>query len=116
MADGLTMHDRLITKLLRGTAPLIIWALHFGVCYGVVAAQCSPALYTPAMPSLWLLWVATAVASALCGGLLWRSRGALAGRTGPRSLVDIACAASAVLALAGMVWTSVPLLLLDGCG
>lgn len=107
------MRDRLFVKLAHGTAPLMIWALHFGVCYGLVAAQCSPALYTSAMPGTWLLWLATAAAIGACGWLLWRAR---AGLAGDGRLDQLACAASAVLALAGIVWTAVPLALLDGCG
>lgn len=107
------MRDTFFPKLLLGCAPLVLWALHFSVCYGVVATQCSPALIGPGMPSLWLPWLATVVALSGCGALLWRARGVLEQQAG---LAQWACAASAVLALAGIAWTAVPLLLLRGCG
>ena len=107
------MKDRLFRQILQATAPLILWALHFSVCYGVVAALCSPALVGPGMPVLWLPWLATALALAGCGYLLWRSRAALTPGAG---LVPLASAAGAVLALAGIGWTTLPLLLLGGCG
>ena len=102
------MRTNLFTGLLKGTAPLLVWALHFALCYGVVAAQCSPALVATATPSRTLLLVLSAVALAACVPML--------GRHWPLRLLDWARAGGAVLALAGIAWTTVPLLLLDGCG
>jgi len=102
------MRDNLLTALFKGTAPLLVWALHFSVCYGLVAAQCSPALAEPGGPSRMLLLILSAVALAACVAML--------GRQWPVRLLDWASAGSAVLALTGIAWTTVPLLLLDGCG
>ena len=107
------MLDRLPRQVLLGTAPLLVWGLHFSVCYALVAAQCSPAMAGPQAPQRWLLIVISAVALAACAGLLWRAPRAWS--TGAR-LMDWARAGSALLALAGIAWTSIPLLLLDGCG
>jgi multidrug transporter EmrE-like cation transporter len=107
------MGDRFFPKLVLGCAPLLLWALHFSVCYGVVAAQCSPAFIDPAMPALWLPWLVTVLGMLACGVLLWRACRVLDPEAG---LAQWACAGSAVLALAGMAWTAVPMLLLGGCG
>jgi hypothetical protein len=104
----MSMRANLLTTLLRGTAPLLVWALHFALCYGLVGAQCSPALVEPGAPSRTLLLILSAVALAACLPMLDRRM--------PVRLLDWASAGSAVLALAGIAWTTAPLLLLDGCG
>ena len=110
------MDDHFFSRLLRGTLPLIVWGLHFSVCYALVAAQCSPAAITAQAPSRWLLGVVSVLALGACAALLWRARGTLARVSEQTGLLDWAAAGSAVLALAGIVWTSVPVVLLDGCG
>lgn len=107
------MRENLFTDLLRGTAPLLVWALHFTLCYGLVGAQCSPALFTPEAPSRGLLIAASLGAVGLCSLLLWKGWPAPAPEL---RLLDWAIAGSAVLAIAGIAWTALPLLLLDGCG
>jgi hypothetical protein len=115
----MTMNERSLSKTAWATAPLLVWAAHFAALYGIVAAQCSPAA-AHAEPSLALLWVVSALAVGACAALLWRARQALAPHASPRapqtSLAQLAQAASALLALAAIAWTSVPLLLLGGCG
>lgn len=107
------MHERLFIQLWYGTAPLIVWAAHFSICYLLVAAECSPALITPAAPSGWLLGIVSALAFGACLWMLWRAKRTL----GPEArLLDWARTGNAALALAGVAWTSLPLLLLDGCG
>jgi len=107
------MRDRLVSRTLYATAPLLVWAAHFTLCYALVATQCSPALLSPGAPTIWILALASAAALALCTLMLWRTNRALDERA---RLLDWARIGSAVLALAGIAWTSVPLLLLDGCG
>jgi hypothetical protein len=106
------MDERFFSRMWQGCAPLLAWAAHFAFCYGLVATQCSPAL-ARAAPSAWPLWLASALAALFCLLMRWRARGAL--RRGA-SLVQLACAGSALLALAGIALTTLPLLLLDGCG
>ncbi len=106
------MDERFFSRLWQGSAPLLAWAAHFAFCYGLVAAQCSPAL-ARAAPSAWALWLASALAALVCLLMLWRARGALRPGAG---LAEMACAGSALLALAGIALVSLPLLLLDGCG
>jgi hypothetical protein len=104
--------EPLFARTAAACAPLLAWAAHFAFVYGVAAAQCSP-LAARTAPSMWLLWLATGAAAGVCLLLLWLARGALRPRA---SLAVQACAVSALLALAGIGWISVPLLLLGGCG
>ena len=106
----MNMHQNLIRDMLRGCAPLMVWAAHFAACYLLVAAQCSPAARNPAAPQSWLLVLISALAIGICAALLWHAR-----NPRPR-LLDWARTGSAVLALAAVAWTSVPVLMLDGCG
>ena len=78
-----------------------------------MGAQCSPALLTPDAPSRGVLIAASLGAAGLCALLLWNGWPA---RTAQLRLLDWAMAGSAVLALAGIALTALPLLLLDGCG
>jgi hypothetical protein len=102
------MGERFLSRLLRGTLPLIVWGLHFALCYALVAAQC-----TAQAPSRSLLALVSVLALGACAALLWRARGTLAGISEQTGLLDWAAAGSAVLALAGIMWASVPVLLLD---
>ena len=104
------MGEHLIRDTLKASAPLLVWAAHFTACYLLVAAQCSPAAITPAAPQRWLLALISVLALGVCAALLWRAR-----RPSAR-LLDWACTGSAVLALAAIAWTSVPVMMLDGCG
>lgn len=104
--------ERLFSRLAYGCAPLLVWAAHFAFLYGLAGAQCS-ALLARAGPSTWMMWLASALAAAACLLMLWRARGAM--RTGS-ALADQARAVSALLALVGVAWATLPLLLLDGCG
>ncbi len=108
----MSMGERFFGQVWRATAPLLLWAAHFAALYGVVAVQCSPAV-ARAEPATGLLWIFSALALGACGWMLWRARVAVAPGA---SLVQLAQAGSALLALAGIAWTSAPLLLLGGCG
>ena len=112
MAYGVTMDDRFFRRMWHGCAPLAVWAAHFVFCYGLVATQCSPVMARES-PSTWLLWLASLFAALFCLLMLWRAR---RGLDSEASLSQLACAASALLALAGIALTTLPLLLLDGCG
>lgn len=112
----MSMRDRFFVRALRGSLPLWIWAAHFFISYALVAAQCSPAAIEPDAPRRWQLAVLTLAAVAACLALLWRDRAVLRNAGEHAGLHDWAAAASAVLALAGIAWTGLPLMLLDGCG
>lgn len=110
------MRDRFFVRLLYGTLPLLVWAAHFFAMYVLVAAQCSPAAITTQSPRRWMLGVLSLLAIGACLVLLWRARGTLRNAGEDIGLMDWAVAGSAVLALAGIVWTSIPMVLVDGCG
>ncbi len=106
----------LLKQVWLGSAPLFVWALHFTVCYVWVGMACSPALIDAEAPHGTVLLTVSALALGLCALLLGRARAALLRLGETATLLDWAVAASAVLALAGVAWTSLPLLLLAGCG
>ena len=108
----MNVRESFFSQMWQATAPLLVWAAHFTALYTLVAAQCSPAL-ARGEPWMGTLWMLSALALGACTYLLWRARTALAPGA---SLVQLAQAGSALLALAGVAWTSVPLLLLGGCG
>jgi hypothetical protein len=111
------MGDRFFIRLLYGTLPLLVWAFHFFAVYLLVAAQCSPALMTPQAPRHATLAMLSVLALGACAALLWRARGTLRHAVDDSSaLLHWAQAGSAVLAMVGIAWTSVPMLLIDGCG
>lgn len=106
------MNRQLLLQTWRGTAPLLVWAAHFAFCYVLVAAQCSPALFDGTAPRRWVLLAACALALGACAWMLWRAARPLGEAA---SLREWAAALSALLALAGVAWTSLPVLMLDGC-
>lgn len=109
----MNMLDRIPRQALLGTAPLLLWAAHFFLSYVLVAAECSPLFYRPGAPSRWLLAGISLAALATCAWMLWKARRAW---SPDARLMDWAQGGGALLALAGIAWTSLPLLLLDGCG
>ena len=108
------MQDGFWRQLLRGTLPLLVWAAHFTFCYLLAAAQCTPAAMRAGGPDRVLMGIATVVALALCAWLLWRERGILRNAK-EAALLDWAAALGALLALIGITWTGLPLMLVPGC-
>lgn len=107
--------DHLFRKLLLGTAPLLVWAGHFFFCYAYAAAACLR--NWPGRERVLLLATVMAVGAGIW--LLWRALRAASRKAGPGvragSLLDWARIGGAVLALTGMLWTSVPLMMLALC-
>ncbi|MES2756357.1 MAG: hypothetical protein V4693_03205 [Pseudomonadota bacterium] len=110
------MRDHFWIRLLHGTLPLIVWAAHWFAAYILVAAQCSPAAITPESPRGWMLGALSVLALGACAVLLWRARRTLRNAGGDASLLDWAAAGSAALATIGIAWTTMPMLMIDGCG
>lgn len=108
------MNDHFFIRVLRATLALDIWALHFALCYGLAAAQCTPAWQHPGGPSRLLLGVATVAAVAACTWVGWRARARLHG-TRRDTLVDYSAVAGSVLAGVAIAWNGIPLLLASGC-
>ena len=108
------MRERFFRKLIRGTLPLLVWAAHFAGSYVLVAAQCSPAGFAPGNPHRLPLALMTLVALAICAALAWRARRTFGGGE-QTALLDMAAALTALLAFAGIAWTSVPMWFVDSC-
>jgi hypothetical protein len=108
------MQDRFWRQLLRATLPLLVWAGHFTFCYLLAAAQCTPAVMRAGGPDRMLMGIVTAGALALCAWLLWRER-AIVRDAREAALVDWSAALGALLAIVGIVWTGMPLMLVQGC-
>lgn len=115
----MSAREHFFARALHGSLPLLVWAAHFFASYVLVAAQCSPALMTPDGPSMWLLALMSAAGLGVCAVLLWRAwqavRKARAAGREP-ALTDWAAFGSSVLALVGIAWTTLPLLMLEHCG
>ncbi len=109
-----SMDDQFFRKLARGTMPLLVWGSHFTVCYLLAAAQCMPGAMRSGGPNRALLGIATALALAVCLWLAWRERGILH-EPKAASILDWAAALGALLALVGILWNAVPVLLVSGC-
>lgn len=106
------IQDSFIRRSLRATAPLWLWAGHWSLCYLAVGGMCLRGSWSAyAQP---VLAGISAVALAAAAFMLWRGMRRLRGQP-PQGLLDWALAGSAVLALAGIAWTSLPLLMVDGC-
>lgn len=107
------MHDHFFVRLARGSAAFVIWALHFALCYGLAAAQCTPGGMRAGGPDRVLLGVATVLALCACVWLGWRARDRL--RERDVGLSDWAAVAGAALGVVGIAWNGIPLLLVAGC-
>lgn len=109
-----SMDDQFFRKLTRGTLPLLVWAAHFSFVYLLAAAQCMPGALRPGGPNRVLLGVGSGLALAVCLYLAWRERGILRDPKAA-SVLDWGAGLAAVLAVVGIVWDSVPILLASGC-
>jgi drug/metabolite transporter (DMT)-like permease len=110
------MDDHFWRRLTRGTLPLLVWAAHFTFCYLLAAAQCTPGALRAGGPNRLLLGGVTLAALALCAWLAWRERAMLREDVRDKAgLLDWAAALGAVMAFVGIVWTGLPILLVEGC-
>jgi hypothetical protein len=102
--------DRLLGQMTMAVAPLLVWAAHFFFCYAWTAAAC----HRGGDPAL-ALSMASALALAAAALLLTRALRRLCRAPRPVRLIVWVHFASAALALAAIVWTCVPMLMLDMC-
>lgn len=107
-------NEHLFRRLLRAILPLLVWLLHFAFCYGLAAAQCTPAIMREGGPDRILLGLATVAALGACAWLTWRRRGVL-GWPDSAGLLEWASFLFAGLALVAVSWNSVPIMLVAGC-
>lgn len=105
--------DRLLTRILRTTLPLVIWGAHFFFCYAYAAVACQrgadPASVLGAVSVL-----AVGAAALLFSQALRRvcRRG---GEEQAPGLEQWAHCITASLSLVAIIWTCVPMLMLDMC-
>ena len=102
--------DRLLSKMTLAVTPLLIWAAHFFFCYAWIAAACQRG-GDPAVG----LGVASVMAVGAAALLLALALRRLCRAPHPARLIVWVHFASAALALAAIVWTCVPMLMLEMC-
>ncbi len=112
LADGFT------ASASRGVLPLVIWAAHFFASYASVEVACALQLQRvtlggAAALSIWL-WILTAVATASLLALTVAAVRHGQADAGSRSMQATVQVGAAVLALVGVLWSAVPIALLDG--
>lgn len=104
----------------QATAPLLLWALHFFVLYVVVAAGCTrgwaDARWAGGPAVNLALGVFSAAVLVAAAGMVWRSLRGFRESQRRESLLPALRLGSGVLALVGIVWESVPLLMIAPCG
>jgi hypothetical protein len=99
---------------LRASSGIIVWAIHFAVIYGFTALACdrgfAHADWVGAGPVTWVVLGATAVSALL---LVWLMRRLL--QQARHSFIDWLGAGVAGLALIGVLYEAVPVLLVVPC-
>jgi hypothetical protein len=101
---------------LRASLPLWVWAAHFAACYVGVAIGCHAGWHEGTVAGLsplqWGLGAATALALAVAAALAWRACRPGAPAAGLQPTVRRLLA---WLALLGIAWAAVPVLVLPSC-
>jgi hypothetical protein len=99
-----------------GSAPLVLWALHFTACYVAAAVGCIAPGDEAAVPGRVTVFVAgvTAVALAVVSWMVVRT--CLAVRRQPGDLLPRLRLLVAALSAVGIAWTGLPLAFLSPCG
>ena len=98
-------------QLVQGTAPLVVWGVHFFFSYGCVAAAClrggggSGTLIAISLLALGVEAVMLKLALRH-----WQAQGGQ-----DAGLLAWARAGSALLGVIGVLWSSMPILMLDPC-
>jgi hypothetical protein len=92
--------------MIRLSAAIGVWALHFVAVYGVTGLACARGL-PQTVP--WAIGIATAVALGALAFLIWISWKNLA------AFANWMTAAVAALALLAILWETVPLFLVPAC-
>ncbi|MET0320991.1 MAG: hypothetical protein ABW069_09755 [Duganella sp.] len=109
--------DRLLSRMLRVVLPLVIWGVHFFFCYAYAAVACERG-GDPVAGLVVTSVLAVAAAAALAAMALRRVCGAASSRARARAapgLEDWASLVSGALALVAIVWTCVPMLMVQVC-
>ncbi len=111
-------NDHFLAGSARGALPLLIWAAHFFVTYVSIKSACALDLQRLSLAGVsaisLFIWLLSAVA---IGALVWLvALGVNAARSdGSAGTLSIVRAGAAILALAGVLWSSVPIALVPPC-
>jgi hypothetical protein len=117
MASMKIAPERFLRRSVSAASPLLLWAAHFFYCYVVVTVGCTTrgdaaALLAP--PTLrWALLLGSALAAVAASWLVARS--CMQVRSGEPGMALRVRLATGVLALIGIVWTTLPVLVLPLC-
>ena len=103
--------DRLLTHTFTAVLPLVLWGVHFFFCYAYAAVACQRGS-DPA----WVLGAVSVLAVGAAALLFARSlrRVCRQGDAAP-ALHDWATLVTAALSLVAIVWTCVPMLMVEMC-
>ena len=117
-APDATLADGFTASASHGVLPLVIWAAHFFASYASVEVACAlqlqhVALRGVAALSIWL-WILTAVATASLLALTVAAVRCGRADTDSGSMQATVRTGAAILALVGVLWSAVPIALLDG--
>lgn len=117
-APDATHADGFTSSASRCVLPLVIWAAHFFGCYASVEVACALRLHHVAIGgvaalSLWL-WILTAAAIASLLSLTLAAIRHSRTDQGSGSMQDAVFKGTAILALVGVLWSAIPIALLDG--
>ena len=97
---------------LRASAPLWVWAAHFAFCYVAVAIGCDAGWDVSTLRLTLAAGSGVAIAAAALSTVsVWRN----ARRAAHRGLAARVGLLAATLALPGIAWTALPVLLLPAC-
>jgi hypothetical protein len=109
------------SALLRMSAPLVIWALHFLVIYGLTAIACARGFATTRVAGIDAVTWGIVVATLVAAGVMLFTIGVAVRRLGTRSsgtaaFVHWMSAAAGGLALVGVLWEALAVLIVPACG
>ncbi len=109
------------SALLRMSAPLVIWALHFLVIYGLTGIACARGFAATRVLGLDAVPWGIAVATLIAAGAMLFTIGVAVRQLRRRShstdaFVHWMSAAAGGLALVGVLWEAVPVFIVPVCG
>ena len=109
------------SALVRMSAPLVIWALHFLVIYGLTAIACARGFAATRVLGLDAVSWGIALATFVAAGAMLFTIGVAVRQLRPQSdgtaaFVNWMSAAAGGLALVGVLWEAVPVLVVPVCG
>jgi hypothetical protein len=109
--------DHFFRDSVDASAPLLLWALHFFAVYIFVALACGSTLADAQLAGYSMIktvsLLLSMIAILLVAGLCWRA--ILLCRQRPQQLLSLARLGCAMLGAIGIIWTSVPMLILASC-